>query len=375
MPQEKQRSLFDERLTANPRPNSLLSPDDIFTAASERLFRELAEDERIERKSPEIHCDELCNYFSMWANTAPHGGIIVVGMENKGAFSGCSSLSPDRLNDLQKTGHTHCPGAKYDVKRVEVRNTSGATDFVLVFRVYYHRSVAVETHRGSAFARRGDSCIRLSDHEKRELAIDKGQVEFEQESCGLAFPDEFDMAAIRQFCLQVRKLKSVSEQIGDLQILENRMLGRIQSAVFMPNIACALLFAKRPQAVIPGCMLRFQKFEGTAIKSGATRNVVRDVFIEGRVPDVIVDAATAIESQVRTFSTLGPDGKFYTAPEYPREAWYEAVVNACVHRSALSDNSPNLSRLTRRFRRRNQRGWAGGPECLEFRPKMNRRLS
>jgi ATP-dependent DNA helicase RecG len=40
-----------------------------------------------------------------------------------------------------------------------------------------------------------------------------------------------------------------------------------------------------------------------------------------------------IASQLRDFSKLGWDGKFYTAPEYPSFAWYEAVVNACVHRS------------------------------------------
>lgn len=25
--------------------------------------------------------------------------------------------------------------------------------------------------------------------------------------------------------------------------------------------------------------------------------------------------------------------RFYTRPEYPREVWLEAVINACVHRS------------------------------------------
>jgi len=30
---------------------------------------------------------------------------------------------------------------------------------------------------------------------------------------------------------------------------------------------------------------------------------------------------------------LGRDGKFFTTPEYPKWAWFEAIVNALVHRS------------------------------------------
>jgi ATP-dependent DNA helicase RecG len=38
-------------------------------------------------------------------------------------------------------------------------------------------------------------------------------------------------------------------------------------------------------------------------------------------------------AKLRTFSRLGDDGRFYTAPEYPTEAWQEVIVNACAHRS------------------------------------------
>jgi DNA-binding MarR family transcriptional regulator len=37
--------------------------------------------------------------------------------------------------------------------------------------------------------------------------------------------------------------------------------------------------------------------------------------------------------QIRKFSGLGKDNKFQTTTEYPEPAWYEAIVNACVHRS------------------------------------------
>jgi hypothetical protein len=41
---------------------------------------------------------------------------------------------------------------------------------------------------------------------------------------------------------------------------------------------------------------------------------------------------------LREFSKLGKDNKFYTETEYPEDAWYEAIVNACVHRSYVLSN-------------------------------------
>jgi len=51
------------------------------------------------------------------------------------------------------------------------------------------------------------------------------------------------------------------------------------------------------------------------------------------VPSLIEQVAEALNSQLRTFSPLDANGKFFPVPEYPAVAWYEAVVNACVHRS------------------------------------------
>jgi len=75
------------------------------------------------------------------------------------------------------------------------------------------------------------------------------------------------------------------------------------------------------------------RFEGEREGVGDRFNVIKDIWIEGPVPRQLVEAETILDGQLRDFSRLGPDGKFYTAPEYPKPAWYEALVNACVHRS------------------------------------------
>ena len=55
-----------------------------------------------------------------------------------------------------------------------------------------------------------------------------------------------------------------------------------------------------------------------------------------------------ISSHLRTFSRLDDSGRFFTQPEYPRTAWYEAVVNACVHRS-YGDGLTNIPVFVKMF--------------------------
>ena len=102
---------------------------------------------------------------------------------------------------------------------------------------------------------------------------------------------------------------------------------------FIPNTACALLFAKDPRLKFPGCFVRFLRFDGETEGTGEKFNAIKDIHVEGSIPMMILEAAKVLEIQLREFSRLGKDGKFYTAPEYPAPAWYEALVNACVHRS------------------------------------------
>lgn len=326
--------LLDFNKPLSSRPLEVLNPDELYAAASAEFIPKLLEDSRVERKPPGIHRESLSEYFSMWANTSPEGGLIVIGVSDDGQLVGCLSVSQDKMNQHEKVGRELCPDALYDTKRVEiVRAEDGKRDFILLVRVRYREDKVVETNKGQAFRRRGDSKFRLMEEEKRELMIDKGQVLFEQEPCGLYYPDDFDSSAIAGFASSVKEKKGLQTDHTPEQILANRKLGTFQSGQFVPNIACALLFAKSPNAVIPGCMIRFQRYEGTEKLTGEKRNVVKDEFIEGRVPEIIVQANRLVESQIRTFSRLGRDGKFFTAPEYPQAAWFEAIVNACVHRS------------------------------------------
>jgi ATP-dependent DNA helicase RecG len=99
-------------------PLALLSVDEIYDKASVELFRLLKEDRRVERKPAGIHVDVLGEYFSMWANTAPDGGITVLGMEDDGGISGCARLSINQVNRLESARIEHCPDSRSESRRV-----------------------------------------------------------------------------------------------------------------------------------------------------------------------------------------------------------------------------------------------------------------
>jgi ATP-dependent DNA helicase RecG len=332
VPDEQLRQLQLTLARTAIRRTELIPIDEIFERADQPLLEQMSEDRRYERKPAGIQAQALGDYMSLFANTAPDGGIIAIGIDDNGSISGCLGANTDHLNGLERAGDIYCGDARYAVKRVPVRNAQRQEDFVLLIRVRYRNDKVVETSRGEAFIRRGESKKRLSDDEKRELRIGKGEIDLEQEPCGLDYPDDFDLETVHQFADNFRRNSGVNNP-SDRELLEVRRLGRMRSGQFVPNIACAALFAKDPTQVIPGCRLRFLRFEGVQEGTGTKFNAIKDMMIEGNIPRLITQAEKVIESQVRDFTRLGPDGKFFTASEYPKEAWYEAIVNACVHRS------------------------------------------
>jgi hypothetical protein len=95
-----------------PKHAALLSPDEIYEKVDQELLAVFKEDRRLERKPAGTHFDALGDYFAMWANTLPEGGLLVVGMENDGSFSGCHRLSQNQLNEIEKCHQTFCPDAR-----------------------------------------------------------------------------------------------------------------------------------------------------------------------------------------------------------------------------------------------------------------------
>jgi ATP-dependent DNA helicase RecG len=312
----------------------ILTVDEIWSGATATTLRRLREDRRIERKPCGIHGPELAEYVSMWANTTD-GGLIAIGVENRGDVSGCRRLGPSGTNSLETDARNHCPDARWECRRIPAVNTNGIDDYILLIRVYYNSRKVVRTSRGEAYIRYGDQKRKLSPEEIREMEGAKGQVDTEQELCQhVTYPDDFDVDLVNLFigAIRERHANYPAELRAD-EILELRHLGKRDGNKFIPNTACVILFAKDPTGPFPGSKIRFLRHEGEQEGTGADWNAVKDIPIVGPLPYMIEDAARVLRQQLREYSRLGQDGKFTPTYEYPEDAWFEAVVNACVHRS------------------------------------------
>ena len=202
-------------------------PHELFARASDPAFIDrLVENSNVEKKSGRIGKAALAEYFSMWANTSPDGGLILVGVENDGSKAGLLALSDRQVAGIELAAHDLCSEATYDRNKIEIINHKGQPDYVFLFYVHYNRNRVVETAKGDAFIRRGDQKHTLSELEKAELRIDKGEVDFEDEPCGIAYPGDFNLKVVQEFCDEVRKTLRTNDPRTNEEVLILRRLGR-----------------------------------------------------------------------------------------------------------------------------------------------------
>jgi ATP-dependent DNA helicase RecG len=327
-------------LLERPTLEALFKPDMIYESNDPEFLRKLPEDTRFDKKSGRATDDKLATLLSAFGNgPAVEGGVIAIGIEDDRTIGGCASLPAQHIAEIESGGRAKCQDGRFECRRLPVQNRRGEDDFIILMRVFYVENRLVECTNGSAYCREADSTRRLSDTEKQEFRINKGERAFELETCPLKYPADFREPEIRKFVRQIRESRGGSEDISDEHVLQTMRLGRIVSGTFMPNNVCALLFADDPQVVFPGSYVHFLRYNGTTEKSGSEYNVIKDRIINGTVLEIIRETASTVDSNVRDFTEF-KNAKFYPRPEYPRDAWYELIVNACVHRSYHDRNSP-----------------------------------
>src|SRR5262249_565769 len=78
----------------------------------------------------------------------------------------------------------------------------------------------------------------------------------------------------------------------------------------------------------------------------------------GNIVKIIREASEVISDSIYDVTWLNKDGKFVTTPEYPQWAWFESLVNACVHRSySFSGTEISIKLFPDRFEVESQGGF------------------
>lgn len=334
----QQLSLLE--MLEQPTLDALFKPDQIFASDEGAFICRLNEDTRFDRKSGRVERNGLAQCLSAFGNgPAVEGGVIAVGIEKDGTVTGCGHLSENRIQEIETAGHDMCPDGRYETRRIAVVNASGRPDFLILIRIHYVESRLVRLTNGDAYCRQSDRSRKLSDTEKEEIRISKGERSFELEPCSLRYPDDFRTSDIASFVSRIKAARDGSSVTSIEMILQAMRLGKISSSGFIPNNVCALLFATDPRVVFPGAYIHFLRYNGNQAGSGSAYNVVKDRILEGTIMDIIKGTASVLDANLREF-TAYRNGKFHSVPEYPRDAWYEMVVNACVHRSYHARTMP-----------------------------------
>lgn len=272
------------------------------------------------------------------------GGVVVIGVEKDGQVAGCKNLEDAQLQRLESFSGANCESGRFHTKRISCINSIGEQDFLILARIQYVPERLVTLTDGTAFKRVSHESKKISDEEKAEIRIAKGERSFEQETCGLSYPEDFHLDRVRDFCKRLRQAEDIREDITEEQILENKLLGHRVGSGFAPSNAMALLFAKQPIRIFPGAYIRVLRYEGTEEGTGKNFNVIKDRTIEGTIIDQIRNTSVFLSANLREFTSFR-GGHFVARPEYPNDAWYELLVNAVAHRSYHYRNAPIFIKL------------------------------
>ena len=318
-------TMLEDRLT------ELLSPRDIFHQATKDNVGRFLENRLVDRKDGRVSWTDLAKYYSMFSNTNPQGGVIFVGVADDGTPTGMKRLPQSKLNRIENFHLQSCPMATPEIRRIPYQDQTGEGDFFLAILLPYVGRL-VETNKSEAYIRYGDSIHRMSPEEKLDFRTSRNEIQFELEPSPLSWPRDFDTSITRSLSDSFRQREDISGRT-DEEILEIRRLGVIQQGKFFPNKALTLLAAKDARTVFPGCRVRIQRFEGVEEGQGENYNPLVDRFVEGNAVQLVERSASILDTIIYDFTYLAPDGKFVTTKEYPRTAWFEALVNAVCHRS------------------------------------------
>jgi ATP-dependent DNA helicase RecG len=256
--------------------------------------------------------------------------LIVYGVEDKGRIVGCAQVSQDQLNKMQSCHTELCPLAMPEFKRIPVV-VDGKPDFCVAIYVPY-RGRLVETNKEEAWIRYGESRHKMSEEEKRDFRSTRQELSFEQDIAPYQYSADFDLRVVQDFCDQFRAREGRSDWTNE-EVLVDRHLLRHRDGHLAPTSALVLLAALDPRVSIPGCRVRIQRFAGIREGVGDTYSPLRDKVVEGNLVKIIQEASEVISGEMYDVTWLNREGKFVTTPEYPRYAWFEALVNACLHRS------------------------------------------
>jgi len=215
----------------------------------------------------------------------------------------------------------------------------------LLFYIEFSPDKVIKLNSGEVYERVGDQTCEMSPEKIRQMEYDKREAVFEKELIPTLTIEQLSHDLMEDFIKKWIERDGLINKPSVEDLILMKGFGQKEQDKIKINYAGALLFYDKPNEFIPGAKIRFFRYEGIKIETGIRSNIVKDKFFEGPITKQIDQLSEMVKSQIREFSFLGGDGKFKTVLEYPEFAWYEAVVNAIVHRAYNFKNANIFIRM------------------------------
>lgn len=290
-----------------------------------------AEGQDFDRKAAEYDRRSVANILVSFANA--DGGTVVIGIKNK-QFEGIDHLDSHKINDFLQVGYDLIHPALKVQHEFQMVNVKGKENRILLLTVKASDERIFSNSKDEVYLRIGDESKKLTYEQIESLNYSKDIRSYEQETVETALLEDLDQDLLEQY-------KGLNHFVADdvwkllfSRGFANRKMISDDSYVYKLNVAGVLMFAKLPNAFIPGARIRFIRYSGTQAGVGENLDVIKEAMIEGPLPKVIEQADNIVKSQLREFTSLNIEtGKFETVSEYPKGTWLEGIVNAVTHRA------------------------------------------
>ena len=294
---------------------------------TEFLLSPGVEGQYFDRKSARITASQVAELVVGFANA--DGGSIAIGIKDR-QFEGINGQGAVKINDFLQCGVDHCrPPVIFQSEFADVIKADGLSDRILFLHVEADKNRVHETNAGDVYLRVGDETKRLRFDQRQDLEYDRGSRLYEDDLVDACALEDLDVAAVDEYKQAVGYTGADPERL-----LLARGFARNVGGVLKFTVAGVLLFAANPTRFLPSARLRFLRYEGVRAEVGTAMNIVKQEFIEGPLVKLLNRTLDVVGAQLRDFTALHPlEGIFVTAPEYPKFAWQEGIVNAITHRA------------------------------------------
>ena len=278
-------------------------------------------------KSAQKKPSELSDIISAYANA--EGGTVVIGISDKTRrLEGVNAQGEEKINNFLNLPKDCCiPMPEYRHEFVDITNDAGKPDRLILLHIKPSVDKVIRTTKDEVYLRIGYKSRKLTVEEIRQLEYEKGVAHYEEEVCQYATMDDLDPELLDAYRHKIGAAHQSNEQV----LRARQFIVKRHGEDALTN-AAVLLFGKNVRGFFPHCRIRYIKVNGTAMRTGADFNVVKDRSFDLPLLRLIPEAKRFIADQLEERTTLESDGRFHTYPEYPEFAWVESITNAVCHR-------------------------------------------